>query len=146
MGFRKEATHFKLNFEDPDLKGLEVTTKSLSVKELMNLARMQATIDPAKGDVDQLDEAASIYQFLADSLVEWNLETENGDPVPANYDGIMSQETDFISKIVVAWMTTVAGVPKDSNETSSASETSEASIPMEVSSPNRGNSRKRSSS
>jgi len=35
MGFRKEATQYKLRFEDPDLDGLEVIAKSLPLRDFL---------------------------------------------------------------------------------------------------------------
>jgi len=131
MGFRREATHHKLMFEDEQYQGLEVIAKPLSLKDFLALTRMAA----GEGDdpLKQAENSGVVFRKFADSLVAWNLEDEDGNPVPATYEGVESQDFSFVNVVVRAWMDTMAGVPKASKRVSNGGGTSqEALIPMDV--------------
>lgn len=98
MGFRPEPRRYKLTF-DGDLEGLEVRVKSLTVRKF---AEMGEATD------------AELLAMLADALVEWNLEAEDGTPVPATLEGIESQDSNLITRLISAWRTALTSVPPTS--------------------------------
>ena len=132
MGFRKQRTIYRLRFEDPSLDGLEVTARSLPLKDFLAINRMtvSATDDAAK----QTEQSELMLKKFAEALIGWNLEDEDGKPVPATHNGLLSQESQFVIEIIRAWMEAVAGVPKVSATGLNGGGTyPEQSIPMEVS-------------
>lgn len=131
MGFRKQATLYKLKFEDPDMEGLVVVARSLPLKDFLEINRLGVfEDDPGK----QAEQSELVFKKFAGALVEWNLETEEGEEVPATYDGIASQELSFILTIIRAWMEAIGNIPKPSQTGSNGSGTfPEQSIPMAVS-------------
>ena len=129
MGFKREATHYKLKFEDPALQGLEVVAKALPLRDFFEINRLAN--DPNSDN--ETEQATIIFKKFAGALVSWNLEDENG-PVPATYEGVVDQELVFVNTIIQAWMEAIASVPKASNTTSNGGGTyQELSLPMEVS-------------
>ena len=130
-GFRKKKTLYKLVFEDPDLDGLEVVGKGVSVDQLLELQRLQQTADT------NAEDAEKVMRKLANAIDSWNLEDDDGAPVPCTFDGLKTQEMSFVLAIFSAWRQAVASVPNPSPNGSNDGGTSlEQSIPMEVSSPN----------
>lgn len=126
-GYRKKATIFKLIFDDPELNGLEVKCKSVSMGKLMEFVKLME-----KKETNTLDEFEEICKMFSKVLVNWNLEDENGNSVPASYEGLMDQEPDFSMMLVLTWidvMTNVSG-PLVGNSLS-GNKSLEASIPME---------------
>ena len=118
MGFKHQAKVYRLVFDDPELEGLEVRARSLSIAE----AR---------------DDDRKVLDSFADALVSWNLEDENGQPLPATLETLETYpDVDFMNLIMDTWMTAVAGVDEELGKDSSSGEQSpEASLPMEPLSP-----------
>jgi hypothetical protein len=130
MGFRKEPTLYRLKFEDESFEGLEVMAKSVPLKDFLALNKMSSETDSAK----QVEQSEALFRKFAEALISWNLEDENGKPVPTTYNGLVSQEMAFVTEIIKAWMDAIASVPKTSKSNSNGSGTyPEVSIPMAVS-------------
>lgn len=119
MGYVPKRNLYKLIFEDPDLEGLEVTTRPQtidSITALYDLAERVAGMDVAKPDIKMLRQMA---QAFAPALVSWNveeeLETEDGQtarvPVPATADGLCTQEITFLLTIINAYVTAMTQAP-----------------------------------
>jgi hypothetical protein len=135
MGYRRPVKAFRLKFADEDMAGLEVTARSLPIGEFLNLTEL-ATLekDDAAG---AMKATADLFRVLAGALMSWNLEDDFGDPVPADYDGIVRQELDFVMKIVNAWMSAMAEVdiPLPPGSAGGVPSGLEQSLPMVPSSP-----------
>ena len=119
MGFRREPKTFRLVFDDPELAGLEVRARSLSIGELE-------------------DDDLQVYESFAAALVSWNLEDENGDELPATLETVRSYpDVDFMNALASAWIKAVTGVDDDLGKDLPAGRRSlEESLPMEPLSPN----------
>lgn len=131
MGYKRTRKRYKLRFEDPDLAGFEVVMGSLSIGEFMDLTSM-VQADPKEG-------AASTNRLLGKfsrSIVSWNLEDDDGRPVPATLEGVQTQELGFIMQVVMAWMDAIAAVDPTSRAGANGGGTfPEVSLPMEPLSP-----------
>jgi hypothetical protein len=133
VGYRREPKQYKLIFEDPGMAGLEVVARSLSIGEFAKVTRLA---DQVKDDSEATAGVLDLFEMLGKSLASWNLEDEVGDPVPADYEGIKTQELDFILAIVSAWISAIADVTPPLPAGSNSGGTSpEASLPMEPLSP-----------
>lgn len=122
MGFKVKRKVFRLVFKDTDLEGLEVMARSLTTGQLIELQEAQ------KGGMH-----AAVTTMFAAALVSWNLEDEDGSPVPATLEGVRSMEIDFNNAVIGAWTDAVVGVKAPLSPTSSDGQPSvEASIPMDV--------------
>jgi hypothetical protein len=102
MGFKRAEKHFRLVFADEEYEGLEVTAKSLSIGEYLNLSSVGT--NPSQADVMKM------YELLAKSIVEWNYEDDKGKPIKPTLENIKREEVGFINGILVAWMEAMAGV------------------------------------
>ena len=98
MGYRREPRRIRLVFDDPEMDGLEVVTRSVPLGTFM--AMIESSSDNAKAT--QL-----INDFAAHALVEWNLEDNDGHPVPPTLAGLKTQEIDFVMQIVRTWLEAV---------------------------------------
>jgi hypothetical protein len=157
--FKRQKTLYKLNFEGrPEVEGLEVTASSLPLGEFLALQRLQERTQQDATAAEQL-----IKRF-ASVIEDWNLDDEDGSPVPpvyaqctvsgqpgepglwcpehaseeegaCEYTGLCSCELGFVLTVFMAWMEAVASVPNHLLPPSNGGGTSlERSIPMEPSS------------
>jgi hypothetical protein len=136
MGYTRTRRKYRLKFEDEELAGLEVVMGSLSIGEFTELTSSisgGATAETADG-------VTSLLEKFAGKIASWNLEDDDGQPVPATFDGVKTQELDFIMAIVTAWMDAIAGVDPTSRASANGTGTfPEVSLPMEPLSASRPN-------
>lgn len=99
MGFRRKAKTYTLVWpEDHEYSGLEVTMAPLSVGDLMGFNPETMT-------------NSQLIELLNENLISWNLEDEDGTPVPADENGIASLDVGMMAAIAFEWLQGVAGVP-----------------------------------
>jgi hypothetical protein len=158
VGFTPKRKQYNLKFENEDYNGLEVSMTGSSLGEVldsMNIGALMGEADQLRIDAqnavtpDDLKAIAAkaarvsdatdrFYRDFASHLVKWNVEEPPGTPVPANYEGVKTQELTFIADILTSWRTAVQGVEPDLSQPSNDGARSlEGSIPMEPSSPDR---------
>lgn len=128
MGYRPKKKIYTLAFEDPEFEGLEVKIRGLNTGQVMD-------IDAARASGTE-SAIVTMLKLMSEQLVEWNVEDDEGQPVPTTFDGVLSLDVDFNWAIVNAWQNAAAGVPAPLDETSTDTELSlVASIPTETLSP-----------
>jgi hypothetical protein len=114
MGFVKIKRVFRLTFEDPDLAGLEVRVRSVSMARFLELKQLAATNSPG------------VIEGFVENVIDWNLEEETEEgavPVPVTVDDLMrTQEEHFVAAMVLAWFGGIAGVPAPLDRESSDGE------------------------
>jgi len=88
------SRRIRLTFDE--VPGLEIYMGSMSVAEALAF------------DENSVDDR---FAKFADLLHSWNVEDEQGRPVPATIDGIRSIEISFAYKIMQAWTDALTGVP-----------------------------------
>jgi hypothetical protein len=126
MGFKYEGKRFNLKFEG-DFEGLEVKTRSVPLGQYLEV---QELLD-SDMDREQIDK---LFGEFSKVIVSWNLEDDNGDPVPTTAAGLYTQELELVQAITSAWRDAMVGVPAPLEPSSSDGEPSlVASIPMDVS-------------
>lgn len=125
MGYRPKQKIYTLEFEGEEYDGLEVRIRGLNTGQTLDL-------DVARADGSE-EAIRSILELMADRLIEWNVEDDDGQPVPPTFDGVRTLDLDFNWKIIDAWQNAVAGVPAPLDEPSTSTEPSlVASIPTET--------------
>lgn len=133
MGFRPEETHYKLQFEDAAFNGLEVTVAEVTTGELCELLELVSEVQGGN-QLSKAKQVMRLFDMLGESLVGWNLEDRDGNPVPADVAGVKSQTLKVNLVIVEAWISAMADVDVPLETGSSDGATSlELSIPMEAS-------------
>lgn len=113
-GYQRKGTVFKLVFEDPEMDGLIVRARNPSMGEMfavMDFQSLAVTGTDGKGVSSQnVTRLKEMFEFFGKFLVEWNLENENGDSVPCDVQGLLSQDPKFVFSIVTAWLGVVGRV------------------------------------
>lgn len=126
MGYKRNPKIYKLKFgEDTDYAGLEVHVRGMTTGQV--IAAKTGKDEDGKGPLE------SMLDLLADRIVSWNLEDENGVPVPATRDAFLNEDEDMIAAIINHWMEAAAGVPDPLPQSSPSGEPSLVeSVPMEA--------------
>jgi hypothetical protein len=110
MGYKPKRKVYKLSFEGlSDFDGLVIRAYSTSLGNLLSVLGL-TTIDTdnlSPKDVERLEE---LFKTFSDSLIEWNVEDDQDQPVPTTFEGVKSQDTDFILAIVRTWAEAIYGV------------------------------------
>lgn len=149
MGYKAKsdgATTYTLEFVDRD--GLEVKVRNGTAGESLEGLGLEwvvnsevrkarlATRDSAKVEVSRA------YTLFLDRVISWNLEEDDGTPIPIEMDALLAQDDNLVADMVNAWLSIVFGVsgPLDKRSTGGETETAksfeEALIPMDIPSEN----------
>lgn len=111
-----------LRFEDPELEGLEVRARRVSLGFAMELGDMAETLDEGQHSTrEYLDRTRDFLALFAEKvLASWNVDREvlgdDGEPtgevelVEPTVEGLMSLDLPFVMAVFQAWMVEVAGV------------------------------------
>lgn len=137
MGFKRGKTTYKLTFADPEYAdpvtgdALVVKTSSVDLGQYMDILEL---IDRPM----TRENITALFGQFAEFLVEWNVEDDDGEPVPTTVAGLMSLDLPFVQMIIEAWRDEMERVATPLGPSSSGGGQSEAvSIPMETLSANR---------
>lgn len=110
MGFKVKHPILRLTFDKPELEGLEVRARSIGLGAYLSLARMAELSDKETLDAEDMAQLGGPFKILAQALVSWNLEEEDGTPIPATFEGIMSQDMGIMFDVLSGWMDAIASV------------------------------------
>jgi ABC-type multidrug transport system ATPase subunit len=130
MGFRAKRKVIVLQFAD-DLEGLEVRARSQSMAELLDLTDQIALLE--SGGLAALSKVRGLITEFAEHLESWNLEDEDGVPVPMTAEAVLEQDPGMVIEMVLAWAEGVVTIRKsDPLDPSSTNGTPSAlsSVPM----------------
>jgi hypothetical protein len=144
VGFVVQRRRFKLVFADGSaLDGATVRMRSVDLGVYMECMRL-AQVGMAMKDADDLSvaelmtalpEVARLFEVVADSLVDWDLQEEDGTPIPCTFKGLCSLEPPMVYVLVESWMEAIGGVSAPlPNGSRSGGPAPAVSLPMEVSS------------
>ena len=100
-GFRIPERTARITFEGTDYDGAEIKLK-LSV----SFAQFIALRESAMGE----DQEFMARLFGETVLMEWNLEDEDGQSLPADGDGMMAIPMDLTNLVVQHWVEAVSGI------------------------------------
>ena len=131
MGFKRERRIYNLIFDDPEFNGLEVKVRSIPIRELRHLMSLDTE---ASDRIERAKAIDTLMQSFAGALVSWNMEDDNGRPLPTSLEYIESEDVDFIMMIVGQWLQVIARVGDDTplpGTSSTGSQFLEGSIQME---------------
>lgn len=110
MGYVHQRKTYRLIFEG-GLSGLEVVAKSASATAYKRLAGFADRQWASPLSEEDLAEFETLCEAFASVLVEWNLEEEHEvkgktvrKPVPPTLAGLMDQDLELVTGIVLAWM------------------------------------------
>jgi hypothetical protein len=143
-GYKPNRTFHVLDFSETELAGLEITARASSVEDLLKLVgvagqlrtldqQMKALADGDDADMDELQkQLRSIFAPFARVLKSWNVLDDDGEPVPATLDGLLSQELEFVSQVIEAYVSALAAAPPplQGNSPSGASSPEETALDL----------------
>jgi hypothetical protein len=109
-GYTRKPKTYRLVFDDGDLAGLEVTAKGMSLGGFLELAALADGVDLDNVKPEDLGKVGALFERFARCLIAWNLRGEDGQPVPADHGGLMSQDLEFAMAVFTAWSEAVAAV------------------------------------
>jgi hypothetical protein len=128
-GYEPPGTGHVLDFSETDLAGLEVTMGPLTLGAMLEMDELSEAIDAGAATPEQ---SRTFFRTFAGSLESWNV-TSKGQPVPATFDGLLTQDAAFVLKILHAWQANVTSAPPPLPSASPAGGSPpEASLPMEA--------------
>ena len=137
-GYTRKRRVYRLRFEDEELDGLVVKVRSASVGRLLEFMRYLAGISNDDLTAEDVERFANLFEMFAEVLVEWNVQDEDGEPVPATLEGVRTQDADFVMGIMRVWFQAVTTAPAPLPATSSDGGPSVVPpLPMEPLSPSR---------
>ena len=108
-GFRLPEKTARITFEGTDYDGAEIQLR-LSV----SFAKFIALRESAQGE----DQEGMARLFGQNVLMDWNLEDDAGQPIPADGDGMLAIPLELTNLIVQHWIEAVSVVPAPLSETS----------------------------
>lgn len=129
MGYKRRPKQYRLKFEGEEYEGLTVLMTSLSVDEFIGvteLANKLISNEQDAGDVGRL------FDVMAEKIIEWNLEEDDGRPVPHTPEQLRKEDFDFIMAIQMSWMGAMASVPGPLPNGSSSGATSPEDMTTEL--------------
>lgn len=126
MGYKRPETVYLLRFKDRD--GLEVRAASVPLGQLLDVA------DAAEGlRKGSIGEARKLFELFSRSLRSWNLEEDDGTPVPTTLAALMGLEQVFAAEILLSWFDAMNTVPDPlAGRSTGGSPLGVPSIPMET--------------
>lgn len=124
MGYRHKRKRIEVRFEDDHPNaGFEAVLRGTTLGGYLALRGI--------GEVDESDIADQLRR-MSESLISWNLEEEDGTPVPITPESMYVQDKDLMLALANAWMDGLAGISAPLEQSSTGGEQSlEASLPME---------------
>jgi hypothetical protein len=103
MGYRPQRKVYVLDFGER-YQGLEVKVRAGTLGQLLQLQRLSGEDLTA----DQLD---GLFRAFVVLLKEWNIEDDDGHPVPASIDGLYSLDPALAQDIIATASKVLGGVP-----------------------------------
>ena len=114
MGYRKKSTVHTLEFKQ--YEGLVIRMKGLKIGKMRRVLR---ALDEDKETLALVDEMVT---FVTEGLVSWNLEDEDGNPLPVDREQVEDLEFDMLSTILGDWLGKMTGPDEELGKDSSSGE------------------------
>lgn len=152
MGYRRDKAIRLVFPEEGEFAGLEIEARSISTAGMMGLLDIIELLDRDNLTAAEVKTLDRLFRLLAGCparpigdcpdhgeacplprLKGWNLEDEDGAPVPLTYESFMSEDFAFCQAVAGAWLEGVLGTPDDlGKDSNSGGPPGVESIPMET--------------
>lgn len=134
MGVVVGATVYDLKLpEGEKYAGVKVRARGLTIGEALEFGEFLdgLAISPVMAP-ENIERRDKTYALFASRVVEWNLESEPGQPLPATGEGMNKLDWTWGRDFIRAWISAVTEVSDPLERPLTSGEPSpEASIPME---------------
>lgn len=127
MGYKRKT--YKLKWpEGHELHGLEVSMRGMSMDDLGTVVGLQDGVKEGKPGPELL---APLIDVFARNVLSWNLEDEDGAPVPVTPATIAGEDSRMMLQVVMTWAESATSVaPPLPRPSSNGNPSLEASLPM----------------
>lgn len=124
MGFKVPRRDALLRFEGTDYDGAEIKCRlDISFADFFEFEKLRF----AGEDVEKVRDL--VRRFAEDILIEWNLEDDDGQPIPTSVKALFDQPPAFVLLLMQEWLSAIGRVPgplaATSNNGSTSAEESE---------------------
>ncbi|MFF7096419.1 hypothetical protein ACFY9A_29090 [Streptomyces rubradiris] len=135
MGYRKTVRKIEVSLKGHKVYGLDAEypvayARGKNLNEYLHLVGFAETDD---GETNYLVKQLEAF---GDALISWNLENEDGTPVPCTREGLFSIDNDLALSLAKEWIDCLGGKVDEASPLDSSSPSGEpspvASIPMET--------------
>ena len=103
MGYTPPVAIYALDFSGTRYAGLQVKIREQSLGDLLSTLDAAAAADMNSPTAEDAHAVKKVFTDLADNIVSWNVEEDDGTPVPATLEGLRRYGTSFANAIVQAW-------------------------------------------
>lgn len=141
MGVVVGARVHELHLEGEQYQDVKILAKGLTIGEALEFGEFLdgLKIAPVMSP-EELEKRDRSYELFASRVVEWNLESAPGEPLPTTLTGMHQLDWTWGRDLVKAWVKAVSEVPAPlSKPSDDGSQFPVDSIPMEPLSENLGN-------
>jgi hypothetical protein len=114
MGSRRNPTIIALEYDDStSYPGLEIKLRSATLDQLFEIADVADLVPEINGNLSKEQRAAllRLRDELANRLVSWNREDEQGVPLAPTLANLKDEEPAFVLRIIYDWMDGIQRVP-----------------------------------
>jgi len=101
MGYRPKRAPLKLDFAGTEYAGLEITIRSVPMSVIQDVA-----VAASSGNPSAFRHIAATFAYAIES---WNVEDDDDRPVPADLDGLLSQDPRFVAAVIKTWTEAIYG-------------------------------------
>lgn len=133
MGYKVPQKVYNLKFADDDeYARVEAKLKGVGMGKLLKIGKLVTT--RPEDMVDVLEN--EVLRDFAAALISWNLEDEEGNPIPATLESLLDEDLlppSLVFSLVSNWVEIMGNVAAPLKNSSTSGSTSQvASLPMEV--------------
>lgn len=110
MGYRKTTRHIEVTLKDHEVYGqdTEYPVAYARGKNLDEYFRLQGFTEGEEGDERSL--IVCQMEEFADSLISWNLEEDDGTPIPCTRDALFTKvDNDLALSLATEWIERLGG-------------------------------------
>jgi hypothetical protein len=109
MGYTPRKTVYLLEFEGTEHAGLQVKMRAGKMEMLFSGGAL-LRIDQHNPTAQDVEAVTDEVRSFVDHLISWNIEDEQGRPVPATLEGVRAQEIPLIALIMKQWQAAMGDV------------------------------------
>lgn len=141
MTFKFDPKTYLLKFGPNDeFSGLEITVKSISIKQFFTLMKLSGDVasvgaDKSMENADNVAKAVgsvdAMVSAFSDALISWNLVDGDERPIPCSRETVDQLPSDMVLRLANKWIEVVGGMSQDLGKGSDSGATyPEVPIPM----------------
>lgn len=139
MAYKYEPNTYTMTFDEKHrFHGLTMKVRSVKLGDFTKVIAMagmaEKAMDESASDAlkaEALEAMDSLFNAFSKALVSWDMEDEDGTPIPASREGLDMLDFEFVLPLVQEWMQAIGGVSQELGKGFSSGGTSPApAIPL----------------